>query len=106
MTWWQLVLQLLITAVAVIPLVVEVVKYVKENAKERNWSNIVKLIFDLCVQAEEEIMDGAGRKEWVMDMLNSLASSVGYDLSDEEMVAKVNDLIDSFITATKYINVN
>ena len=106
MQWWQILIQAFITLAAVIPLTVEVVKYVKKNAKEKNWTNLVKLIFDLCIQAEEEIMTGAERKEWVMEMLNSLASSVGYDLTDTEMVEKVNSLIDSFISATKYINVD
>ena len=106
MTWWELVIQFLITVGAVAPLVAVIISYVRKNAKEKNWTNLVKLIFDLCIQAEEDIMDGAERKEWVMDMLNSLASSVGYDLSDEEMVAQVNDLIDNFIAATKYINCN
>lgn len=104
---WVFIIALAAAVVAeAIPFIVTIIKYVKENSNERNWTNLVKLVFDLCMQAEEEFELGADKKEWVLSMLKATADSVGYDLSDTEMLEKVSNLIDSFISATKVINVD
>ena len=96
---WVFIIALVAAVVAeAIPFIVTIIKYVKENSNERNWTNLVKLIFDLCMQAEEEFELGADKKEWVLSMLKATA--------DSEMLEKVSNLIDSFISATKVINVD
>ena len=106
MDWFFIVALIAAVIAEAIPFIVAVIKYVKKNSNERNWTNLVKLAFDLCMQAEEEFELGADKKEWVLSMLKTTADSVGYDLSDTEMLDKVSNLIDSLISTTKVINVD
>ncbi len=62
----------IVTGLAVsIPLVVNLVKYIREALQERNWTKMMKLTMKLMSQAEEKFEDGATRKEWVLAMVKA-----------------------------------
>ena len=102
--WVQIVVAILSGLVTAIPLVCKLVQYVSESVKEKNWSNIVKMAIGYMTTAETKFTDGATRKEWVLAMVKSSASSVNYPL-DDSALQKISDMIDSICAASKTINV-
>ena len=99
----DILVQILAGLAVVIPLVVELVKYVQKAAKEKNWSAILKMTIEYMKTAEEKFSDGASRKEWVMAMVQTSAVTINYDL-DDEALAKISELIDSICAAADVIN--
>ena len=100
MEWLQVIVQIAASLVAMIPLVLQLVKYVKEAAKEKNWSKMVDLALALMSEAEEKFTSGADKKEWVMGMVKQSAIKINFDLDEQTL----SDLIDNVITITKMIN--
>jgi len=86
-----------------IPLVIKLVQYVSTAVKEKNWSNIVKLVIEYMTTAETKFTDGATRKEWVLSMVKASAATANYDLDDASL-QKISDMIDSICSAAKTIN--
>lgn len=97
----NLVIQLCVSLAALIPLVVELVKYVKLAIKEKNWRKMVDLAISLIGEAEEKFKTGAERKEWVVGMVSSMAESINYDIDKEAL----GNLIDTIVALTKKVNV-
>ena len=85
----------------VTPLVVQLVKYIKESIKEKNWTNLVKMLLTLIETAEEKFQTGAERKEWVVDMVKAAEKEINIDI-DEEQLSK---LIDDLVEMTKKVNI-
>lgn len=85
-----------------IPLVIQLVKYIKEAAKSKNWSALMALVLNLMQEAEFKFSTGEERKQFVLDSIKSMEGTLNYDI-DETVVAS---MIDSVIDATKKINVD
>ena len=83
-----------------VPLVLQLVKYVKKAVQEKNWAALVSLILKLMQEAEIMFKDGATKKEWVMAMVKSSAEYVSYPI-DTEVLSK---MIDAFCDMTNIIN--
>ena len=83
---------------ATIPLVIQLVKYVRKTIQDKNWPEVVKLVTSYMERAEAMFEKGADRKEWVMAMVK--ASAVNYDLDMD----KISDLIDSLCDMSKIVN--
>ena len=83
-----------------IPLVVSLIKYVKQAIQEKNWNNLLKLVTNLMVEAEAKFDNGADRKEWVLAMVKASADTINYDIDIEE----VGKLIDSLCEMSKVVN--
>lgn len=83
-----------------IPLVVQLVKYVKKAIQEKNWNQLLKLVTDLMEEAEKKFETGAERKEWVMMAIKSSASTINYPIDMDE----VSQLIDSLCDMSKIVN--
>ena len=96
-----IVFDVILAAGIATPLIVALVKYVKEAIQEKNWNNLVTLVLGLIETAEEKFTTGAERKEWVMDMVKSAEGTINYDI-DEEQLSK---LIDDLVEMTKKVNV-
>ena len=92
MEWYEIVVGILAGLTAAIPLVIELVKYVKLAIKEKNWSNLVNLTMQLMMEAENQFEDGADKKAWVISMIQASAKVINYDVDVEQISA----LIDSF----------
>lgn len=100
MEWYEILVNVLIGLATVIPLVVELVKYVQKAAKEKNWSSVLKLVMELMETAEDKFDNGDDRKEWVLMMVKASADTINYDISLDE----VGKLIDSLCAMTKAVN--
>lgn len=101
MNWVETVVSILSGLVIMVPLVANLVKYITEAVKERNWQKLVNLVLDLMVQAEDKLEEGADRKEWVLAMVKASADSINFDV-DIEAVGK---LIDDLCAMSKKVNV-
>lgn len=100
MEWYEIAIEVLSGLVIVIPLVVELVKYVKQAAKEKNWKKLLELVTNLMEEAENKFDNGLERKEWVLVMVKASADTINYDI-DLEQVA---NLIDSLCAMSKVVN--
>lgn len=85
---------------AAIPLVIQLVKYVKQAAKERNWNILLEKVMELMEAAESKFKDGAERKEWVLAMLKAGSDGINYDI-DYDAIA---EMIDRLCDMSKVIN--
>lgn len=83
------------------PLVIALVKYVRQSIQEKNWNNLVKLVLELISTAEEKFETGAERKEWVISMVRVAENQINFDI-DEEMLG---NLIDDLVDLTKKVNI-
>ena len=85
---------------ATIPLVIQLVKYVKQAVKERNWNVVLKKVMNLMETAETKFAEGAERKEWVLAMLKASADGINYDIDYDA----IGEMIDSLCDMSKIIN--
>jgi hypothetical protein len=92
---------ILVGIAVLIPLVVALVKYVTKAAQDKNWNIIVKMVLDLMVQAEKDYSTGAERKEFVMNQLRVMATTVDFEIDWD----KVSDLIDALCDMAHEVNV-
>lgn len=98
--WVKLIVSVLSGLAATIPLVIQLVKYVKRAIKERNWPEVVKIVMGYMERAETMFEKGADRKEWVLAMVKASADTIKYDIDMDEISA----LIDSLCDMSKVIN--
>ena len=85
-----------------IPLVIQLVKYVKLAIEEKNFGNIMKIAIDLMPEAEEKFETGPERKEYVMNNIKSLCDTLDYEVD----IDKVSEMIDAVVAISKKVNVN
>ena len=85
-----------------IPLVIQLVKYIKEAAKSKNWTPLMQLVLKLMAEAEKNQATGAERKKYVIDTIKAMESTLNYDI-DENVIS---EMIDSIVNASKTINTN
>lgn len=97
----NLIIEVLAGLAIVIPLVIELIKYVKKSALEKNWNNLIRLLIELMATAEEKFDNGADRKQWVIAMVQASANSINYPITEKEL----GDLIDNLVKLTKKVNV-
>mgnify|MGYP000915829894 CR=1 FL=1 len=91
--WVRLIVSVLSGLAATIPLVIQLVKYVRKTIQDKNWPEVVKLVTSYMERAETMFEKGADRKEWVMAMIRTSAANINYDL-DDAALAKISALID------------
>lgn len=96
----QIIINILGVLVMVIPLVVELIKWVKTAVKEKNWAKLLELITRLMKEAEVKFATGAERKEWVMMAIRASAETINYEI-DEKVIS---DLIDQLCAMSKVVN--
>lgn len=100
MQWYEIIISILSGLIAVIPLVVKLVEYVKKATKEKNWNDLLKLVTNLMEQAEGKFNNGDERKEWVLMMVKASADTINYDID----LNQVAGMIDSLCAMTKVVN--
>lgn len=100
MRWVEYVVAILSGLAAVIPLAIQLVKYVKQTVKERNWAQVMNKVIDLMEVAETKFKEGAERKEWVLAMLKASADSINYDIDYDA----ISEMIDTLCDMSKIIN--
>lgn len=83
-----------------IPLIIQLVKYIKVAIKSKNFAPIMQLVLKLMEEAEKNISNGAERKQYVISTIKAMESTLNYDI-DENVIS---EMIDSIVKATKQIN--
>ena len=97
----NLLIEILVGLVVVIPLIIKLIEYVKKSTKEKNWSNLIRLVMNLRAGAEEKFDNGADRKQWVIAMVQASANTINYPITEKEL----GDLIDDLVALTNKVNV-
>lgn len=100
MVWVNLIVSVLSGLAVAIPLIVELVKWIKTAIKEKNWAKLVELLTAFMQEAEQKFETGAERKEWVMLAIKASADTINYEL-DEKVIS---DLIDQLCAMSKIVN--
>lgn len=98
--WLELILALLSGLATAIPLAIQLVKYVKKAAKEKNWGKLLSLVLSQMEIAERMFATGEERKEYVMHAVQNLANTVDYDVDPQEL----EKLIDSLCDMSRAVN--
>ena len=99
--WIQSLISLLSGLLALIPLVVALVKYVRKAVKEKNWPDMIKLVMSLMADAEDNFETGAERKDWVMSQILAMSDTLNYDVD----LTVVSEMVDAICAAADRINV-
>lgn len=84
-----------------IPLIIQLVKYIKLAIREKNFGKIMKIVLELMAEAEANYQTGAERKKYVMDSITTLSNTLDYDVD----LDAVSDMIDAIVASSKQINV-
>lgn len=100
MEWYEIFAKILAGLAVIIPLVAELVKYVKKAGKEENWTDLMTLVINLMKQAEDMFDEGADRKMWVMSMVSASAKTINYPVD----LDKVSAWIDALCDMSKIVN--
>lgn len=83
-----------------IPLIIQLVKYIKEAVKSKNWSALMALVIQLMTDAEKLFATGEEREEYVITTIKSMEKTLNYDV-DENVV---REMIKAIAKASKTIN--
>ena len=100
--WMNIILPIISGLVAAIPLVIKLVEVSQKMIKEKNWTAVMQLVLKLMAEAEENYSTGAERKEYVLDSIKALQSTLNYEVDLDAIGA----MIDSIIEASRQININ
>lgn len=102
---WQIIASILSGLIVCIPLVVKLVQVTREAVREKNWNILIDRVSKLMVEAEILFDDNhnAGRKKYVLDMIEDAADTINYDLTDADK-EKLSDLIDALCTMARTVN--
>ena len=98
--WIQAIISILSGIAVLVPLMIKLVQFIQASVKEKNWSQVTKLVMALMADAEGKFEHGADKKEWVMDQLKALAGTIDYDID----WAVISEMIDRICDASKEIN--
>jgi hypothetical protein len=98
----NLIVAILTGISACIPLVIQLVRYVKMAIAEKNFGNIMHLVLDLMPEAEEKFSTGVERKKYVMSNVQSISKTLHYDVD----IDKVSEMIDAIVAASKKVNID
>lgn len=98
--WMEFIVAILSGLTVCIPLVVQLVKYVKAAIQEKNWSKVMKLVLNLMTEAEKNYATGAERKQYVISSIESIKDTLNYQIDMDQ----ISDMIDAIVAASKTIN--
>lgn len=101
MEWYEIIISIVSGLIAVIPLTIKLVEYVKKAAKEKNWTSLLALVTRLVEEAEGKFDNGEERKSWVLMAIKASSDTINYDVNMDQ----VSDMIDSLCALSKKVNV-
>lgn len=96
----NLIVAILSGLVTAIPLVIQLIKYVKAAIQERKWTKVMELVLNLMTEAERNYATGAERKEYVMDSIESIKDVLDYEVD----MNAISEMVDAIVAASKTIN--
>ena len=83
-----------------IPLIINLVKYIRLSIQEKNWGKMLNLVMSLMEEAEGMFEAGVDRKVWVMKALDNLSDTIDYDIDMDAVGA----MIDALCAMSKIVN--
>ena len=99
--WIQAVISVLSGIAVIIPMIIKLVEFSKQVIKEKNWSQMLRLVMNLMAEAETMYQTGAEKKEWVINELHAMAQSLNYDID----WTVVSQMIDALCDMAHEVNV-
>ena len=100
MDWVDVIISILSGLAVAIPLVIELVKWIKTAVEEKNWQELLRLVTNLMEEAEGKFDNGADREEWCLMMVQASADTINYNIDLEQ----VRNLIQSLCAMSKIVN--
>lgn len=100
MDWVNVIVSILSGLAIAIPMVVELVKWVKKAIQEKNWSKLITLVMTFMADAEKLFQTGEERKNYVLLAIKASADTINYNI-DMDQVSK---LIDELAAMSKVVN--
>ena len=101
MEWYEIIISILTGITMCVPLVIELVKYIKALYKEKNWGKLIVIVSNFMAEAETLYSDGASKKEYVINSVMALSKTIEYPV-DQNMLG---ELIDNLVTLSKKVNI-
>ena len=100
MDWLDIVVSILSGLAIAIPLIVELVKWIKTAVQEKNWQELLRLVTNLMEEAESKFDNGADREEWCLMMVKASADTINYNIDLDQ----VRELIKNLCAMSKIVN--
>lgn len=100
MEWCNYIVLILSGVATAIPLIYQLIKYVKDSIKSKNWINLVNLVLHYMEVAEKQFKTGSEKKQYVLSMIKASADTINYDIDMDA----ISDLIDSLCNMSKVVN--
>lgn len=101
--WVELLLAVLSGLIVCVPLVAQLTESVRAAITEKNWTNLLRMVMNYMVEAEETFTVGANKKAYVMSHLKAMAAACNYDLTDESE-KKISEMIDAMCAMAEKVN--
>lgn len=101
MEWFELIIAILSGMATCIPLVIQLIKWIKACTKEKNWSKLLAIVSSLISEAEMLYSDGASKKDYVVNSVLAMSNTIDYPI-DKDMLS---ELIDSLVALSKKVNI-
>ena len=98
--WVGLISCILAGLATSIPLIANLIKYIRASIREKNWGKVLKLVISLMEEAEDRFESGVDRKVWVLDALDALSETIDYDIDKDA----ISSMIDSLCAMSKIVN--
>lgn len=100
MEYSELIVAIVSGIIVCVPMVIQLINYVKELAKEKNWRKLIVIASNFMVEAETLYPDGASKKEYVINSIMAISNTIDYPI-DKVMLS---ELIDSLVALSNKIN--
>ena len=97
----EYVMSIIVGLAVSIPVVVELIRSVRQNVAEKRWDLLIKKVINFMVTAEEQFKLGSVKKDFVLVMAKAAAEELGAPFDEE----KVGAMIDAMVELSKKINV-
>jgi hypothetical protein len=98
--YMELAISILSGLAVCIPLVIKLVEYIKKAVQEKNWGNLLTIVMNLMAEAEGMFDKGSDKKEWVMNSIQAMSSTINYEID----MKVVSELIDNLCKMSKQVN--
>ena len=98
--WIDIIVSILSGLTVCIPLVVQLIKWVKAAIQEKNWSKVMQLVLNLMTEAEKIYQTGEERKEYVLSSVEQIKGVLEYEVD----MKVVSEMVDAIVLASHTIN--
>ena len=97
----EMITTILIGLATTIPLIISLIKYIKESIRQKNWYNLFNLVINLMQEAENKFNDGITKEEYVLDMVKAFSSVNGIEIPYKIVGRRDGDIAECYADASK-----